>query len=281
MAKLYVINSERQKEPFSFQKVYNSARRAGASPKFAQEIAETIKSEAYPGIETSEIFRRINNLLKKESPKTAIRFNLKEAMRKLGPTGFPFEKYIGEVLKKFGYKVKINQYLPGKCVRSYEIDFVAQKEKVIFIGECKYRHISGEKVHSQDALANYARFLDIYNGPYFNVEKKEGFEIKSTMVTNAKFTDKALDYSNCVKIKLLGWKVPPKKGLEYLIESKNLYPITILPSLRGRLEEIFVSQKMMLASDVLKINPQKFAQKTKVSQKDIYSLIQEAEILLQ
>ena len=154
MASLYVINSQKEKEPFSSQKVYNSARRVGASKKLAQKIAKIIEKEVYPGIKTFEIFGRIKKLLHSEIPKAALKFNLKKGMRKLGPTGFPFEKYIGEILRESGLKVKINQYLPGFCLRSYEIDFVAEKNKLVYVGECKYRNLFGERVHSGEVLEN-------------------------------------------------------------------------------------------------------------------------------
>lgn len=281
MANLYVINSAGEKEPFSFQKVYDSARRAGASKEMAREIAAIVRQEVYPGIKTSEIFGSITRLLKKESPRAALRFNLKDAMRKLGPTGFPFEKYIGGILKELGYKTRINQFLPGRCINSYEIDFIAEKDNLVYVGECKYRNLPGEKVHSNDALVNHARFLDILNGPYFQSKEYRNLEIKSIMVTNTKFTARALDYSNCVGVELLGWRTPKNKGLEYLIEEEKLYPINILPSFRGRLKEIFVSEQLILAKDVLEIQPQELAGKFNVSPKVFYPLIEEAKVLLQ
>lgn len=281
MAQLYVTNSKGGKELFSFRKVYESAKRVGASPTLAKEIAETIKREAFPGIKTSFIYKTVKKLLSKKVPKSALRFSLKSGMRKLGPTGFPFEKYIGEIFKRLGYKVKINRHLPGRCIRSYEIDFVAEKDKLIYVGECKYRKLFGDRVHSMDALANYARFLDILKSPYFKSTKYKNYKIKTIMATNTKFTSRALDYSHCVGIELLGWRCPKDKGLEYLIEKEKLYPITILPSLRGHLKDIFVSERIMLAKDVLRINPQKFAKKFKIPLKHFYSLIKEAKILLE
>jgi Holliday junction resolvase len=179
MASLFVINARGKKEPFSFKKVYRSAKRAGAFGKTARRIAETIKREVYPGIRTSEIFRRIKRILREEVPEAALKFNIKEGMRKLGPTGFPFEKYAGEILRNLGYKVKINQFLPAKCVRRYEIDFVAEKGKTVYIGECKYRQDLGDIVRSPDALINYARFLDIFEGNRFKSSKYKNHKIVS------------------------------------------------------------------------------------------------------
>ena len=76
------------------------------------------------------------------------------------------------------------------------------------------------------------------------------------IVTNTKFTSEVIKYAECVKINLLGWKYPLNRGLEYVIESEKFYPITILPSLKGELVELFSRQKIMLAQDLLKIDPE-------------------------
>lgn len=280
MAQVYVINSNGEKEPFSFQKTYRSARRVGASKKSAAEIAGIIEKEIYPGIKTSEIFRKVKKLLYRETPRAALRFNLKEGIRKLGPTGFPFEKFAAEIFKKLGFEIKINQFISGFCLADYEIDFTARKENLIYVAECKFRNCAGEVVHLGDVLANYARFLDILKGSYFAEEKNQNLRIETIMVTNTKFTGRAADYSSCAGVNLLGWRYPRNNGLEYLIEKYKLYPITILPSLKGYLEKIFVSEKMMMVQDVAKINPQEFSKKFKIPLKDLNFLIEEARLLM-
>jgi len=280
MTLISIVNSRGEKELFSPQKVYKSAVRVGASRQSAQRITNLIAKEVYPGIKTSKIFKRVKSLLHKEFPKAALRFNLKEGIRKLGPTGFPFEKYVGEILNRLGYKTKINQFLPGKCLSEYEIDFIAQKEKVIYVGECKYRNVFGDRVHSSSALANYARFLDISAGSYFKSNIYKGFTIKSMLVTNTKFTGSAQKYSNCMGVELLGWNYPKNKGLEYLIEKEKLYPITILPSLSKHLKDAFTREKIMLVEDILKTDSEKLAKRLKISLKQLKPLINEAEILL-
>ena len=279
MSNIYVLNSKGEKEPFSFQKVYRSARRVGASGALAKEIAGIVELETFPGIRTSEIFRKVERLLLKKDPKPALKFSLKKAMLKLGPTGFLFEKYIGEIFSRMGFRVKLNQDIPGFCCRFYEIDFLAEKDNLMYVGECKYRHLAGGKVHSSTALSNYARFLDIKKGNFLNGIKK--FRVKSLLVTNAKFTTKAIDYSKCVGVELLGWRYPRRKGLEYLIESQKLYPITILPSLKKNLVDIFAQRNMILAQDLLKVDAQKFSKKVRIPLKYFESLIKEAKILLE
>jgi len=280
MGRLFVVNSRGEKEPFSFQKICRAAQKAGAPARVSREIARSIEGEVYPLITTLEISEMMRKLLQKEHPGAALRFNIKEAMRRLGPTGFPFEKYAAEVLKSLGYRTKINQFIPGKCLGSYEIDFVAEKGNIIYIGECKYRNLFGERVDSPDALENYARFLDILNGPHFKSKKYRNFIIKTMMVTNTKFNERVVAYANCVGMELLGWHYPRGRGLEYLIEKEKLYPITILPALKGYLKEIFTQEKLMLAKDVLRIDSERFARKFKISPAYLKPLINQAEILL-
>jgi len=279
MVSVYIINSNKEREPFSLKKVYRSVRRVGASKELAEKIAKTIEKEVYPGITTLEIFKRVKKLLQQETPKAALKFNLKKGMKKLGPTGFPFEKYVGAIFSRNGFKVKLNQYISGFCCK-YEIDFVAKKDSLLYIGECKYHNLPGAKVHSNTSLANYARFLDIKKGKFFNKNNYKNLRVKSLLITNTKFTTKSISYSNCVGVELLGWNYPRNGGLEYLIDSQKLYPITILPSLNQYLAEIFASKKIMLAQDILRIDVAEFAKETKISEQHLKRLVKEAEILL-
>ena len=209
-----------------------------------------------------------------------MRFNLKSGIRKLGPTGFPFEKYIGEILEKSGYDVKINQTISGQCCTDYEIDFIAQKENVLFVGECKYRNDIGGRVHIDDALANYARFLDISSEALSKNAFPKSMKIKSLLVTNAKFTDKAIDYARCVGVELLGWGYPARNSLETVIERRKLYPITVLPSLNSFLAGFFAKEGKMLAQDILEADIAKLAKKTHLPENKIRQLVNEAKLLI-
>ena len=155
---------------------------------------------------------------------------------------------------------------------------MAQKDKLFYLGECKFRIRSGERIDLKIALANYAKFLDIKEGHY--LKKFQGFTIKPILVTNAKFSSQAVRYSKTVGVKLLGWNYPKNKGLERIIESKKLYPITILHSLTSYLMEIFASQKMMIVQDVLKLDVGKFCQKNRIKKAKIQSLVKEAQLLI-
>jgi Holliday junction resolvase len=274
MKRLYVTNSRGEREPFSHKKVYYSCRRSGASRDLAEKISREIKKNIYLGIETSEIFEMIKQLLSGKSPKSLIRFSLKEAMMKLGPAGFDFEKYMADVFSENGFEVSINRVIPGLCISDYEIDLVIEKEDIVYIVECKYHRLPGNRVDLKVGLSNYARFLDISRGKNF-----KGFDLKTMIVTNGKFTSELIRYSKCMNVELLGWRYPPRMGLERLIEDSKLYPVTILPSFKPYFKRIFAEKRMMVISDILKANPSRLARELRLPSKEIEKLIEEAKTL--
>lgn len=281
MEKIYVLNVNGEKEPFSFRKIYKSAKKSGVSKKTAQKIASIIEREAFPGIKTIEIFKRVRELISKDSSENSVlKFSLKEAMRKLGPSGFPFEQYIGEIFEKRGFRVKLNQMIPGFCCE-YEIDFWAEKKNLVYIGECKYRNLSEGKVHLDIVLSSFARFLDIQKGGFFNKNGFKNFKIKNLIVTNNKFTDNAIKYARCAGTELLGWQYPAKNGLEKIIDGQKLYPLTILPSLKKDLLEVLVQKRKMLVLDIFEKDFKKIIPKNKKSADNFKQLKKEAETLLQ
>ena len=278
-SRIYVINLLGEKEPLSLKKVYRSAMKAGATKDLALRAMDIIDKEAQPGMSTTQIYDRIRSFLRQEMPAAAIKFSLKGSLRKLGPTGFPFEKYIAAILSQKGYWVQTSQIISGYCV-NYEIDFLAKKDKTLFIGECKYHNILGPRTDLKVVLANQARFLDLKQGNFFKKKEFAELNLKSLLVTNTKFTDQAIAYSNCVGNLLLGWGYPAGENLQFFIEKDKLYPITILPSLKEFAFNIFAAKRMMLAKDLLKINPDKFAQQNRVPLAHLLDLIREAKSLL-
>ena len=278
---LFIINSRGEKELFSLQKVERSARNSGVSSRAAREIAKKIQAQAYNGISTEEIFQKVKQFLSGQHPAFGIRFNLKQAMKSLGPAGFNFEKYAGAILGRMGYGVKINQFVSGKCLKKYEIDFLAEKDKVLRIGECKYHHQSGLTVDQEVALANYARFLDIQNSSSAQQRKNNGWQIKSILMTNARFSDRAIKYSQCVGVELWGWKYPVNKGLEVFIDQNKLYPITILPSFQKQWADIFNQRNIILAGDVPRLNLERISRESGIGLGVFNKMAAEAKMLLE
>jgi len=277
----YVINSRGEQEPFSVQKVERSARRVGASLKLAKEIAKEVERKAYNGIPTFEVFKEVKNLLNQAQPIFSLKFNLKQAMRGLGPDGFGFEKYVAALLRGVGQKVKLNQFISGKCLSQYEIDFVAEQGDILKIGECKYHSQAGVAVDQEVALANYARFLDISQGKFVLSKKAQNKKISGVLVTNTRFSTRAIKYSECSGMELWGWKYPVNNGLEVFIDKNKFYPINILPSFQKQWTNFFNSRNIILAGDILKIDLARLSQEENIPQDVLNKMAEEAKILFE
>ncbi|MDD3808559.1 MAG: hypothetical protein PHG49_03565 [Candidatus Pacebacteria bacterium] len=118
----YVINNSGERELLSINKMIASARRSGADIQLAKQIAESIQKKVKrDGVKTSEIYGWIKEMLTSQNPKSAMKYSLKEAIRKLGPAGYWFEKYISKLYEAYGYETKINQIIKGICT-DYEVD---------------------------------------------------------------------------------------------------------------------------------------------------------------
>lgn len=279
ISKIYIINSRGEQEPFSALKVERSARRVGASLKLAREIAKEVEQKAYNGIPTFEIFKEVKDLLNQAQPVFSLKFNLKQAMRGLGPDGFGFEKYAAALLRGVGYAVKLNQFISGRCLSQYEIDFTAEKDGVLKIGECKYHSQAGVAVDQEVALANYARFLDISQGKFALTKSQQGKRVSGLLVTNTRFSTRAIKYSECSGVELWGWRYPANNSLEVFVDKNKLYPINILPSFQKQWTSVFNSRNIILAGDILKINLQRLSQEENIPQELLNKAAEEARIL--
>lgn len=225
-------------EPFSEEKVRSSLKRAGADEEVVFKILSQVKGELYDGIPTQKIYTHIFDLLRHEKTPLLSRYNLKEAIMQLGPTGFPFERFVAGILAVNGYKVEVDKNVQGKCV-THEIDVAAEKEGHQAMIECKYHNHPGMKTDIKVALYVYARFLDVQNS------FQEGW-----LVTNTKATIDAYDYAQCVGLKLISWDLPAGESLRDLIEKSGLHPITALESLSHGDKQRFLSQGIVFQKDL-------------------------------
>lgn len=96
---------------FDSSKLKRSLLKSGASQQVVGEILNAIQSQMYDGISTKQIYKLAFSLLKKEANSHAARYNLREAIRMLGPAGFFFEKYIGSLFSFEKYETKTNLIL--------------------------------------------------------------------------------------------------------------------------------------------------------------------------
>ena len=98
--KIKVTKASGKVEDLNTDKLRGSLIRSGANREQADSIIETILAEIPPHITTKKIYGLAKKYLRQINHASGLRYSLKKALFRLGPSGFPFEKYIGEVLKK-------------------------------------------------------------------------------------------------------------------------------------------------------------------------------------
>ena len=239
--KIFVVKRSGEKEPFSEEKVLSSMQRVGVSQDLRPQVLQEIKEHLYPEIKTSEIFSHILNHLKNKDRKATLRFNLKQAIFDLGPTGFPFEKYMGKIFEYMGYKVSVDNMMQGECVR-HEVDLLLEKEGMRHMVEAKFHNQPGVKTDIHVLLYTYARFLDL--------AEKNNLS-RAWIVTNTKLTGEAIAYARCKNIATVAWSYPEDGNLQNLVERPNLYPITILNTLSHAETSKLLDNNIVLCSDLL------------------------------
>lgn len=260
---IYVIKHNGERELFSEEKVLNSMKRVGLDPSIQPKVLEHIQQRLHPEIETSEIFAHIREFLHKNNQQKAlIKFNLKQAIFDLGPTGFPFERYMQRVFQEMDYVSDVNLILQGGCV-THEIDVFLQKEGKKEIVEAKFHNQQGVKTDVQVLLYTYARFLDV---------KEANPDITSVwVVTNTKLTIDAANYARCKGVKVIGWNYPESSSLQAYVEKPQLYPITILSTLTKEEKQSLIAGNIILCTDVLKIPDEQLQNKYFLDLKTIKS----------
>ncbi len=240
---IYIIKTDGSRELFSREKLEKSLRKIGTDKQTVDLIISKIESSITSGTTTKEIYKQAFSLLKKHERPTALKYSLKRAIADLGPSGFPFEKFVAEIFKAQGYKVITNQILIGKCV-PHEVDVVAYNEKELIMMEAKFHTDFGTISDLKVVLYIKSRFDDLFSGKY----KYGGQERKMTrgiLITNTKFSSTAIQYGECANLEMIGWNYPHENNLHNLIQNMNLVPVTVLTTLTA------VEKKMFLANDIV------------------------------
>lgn len=254
--KPFITKASGERVPFSEEKIRQSSMRAGASRKLSYEVARTVSKSIDSDFSSERVYKCVLGELRKNDPKAAYRYSLRNAIMQLGPTGFLFEKYVARILENYGYTTEVGRITPGYCVE-HEIDVTATKDKKHFMIECKYHNRRGIRSDLKVALYTFARFLDI--------KKRKEFFHEPWLVTNTKCTSQAKKYANCAGLRIVAWHYPKRRGLEYFIESKGLYPITIIPLISKKVMQRLSEINIILAVDLLKYSPQELAKLSSIS----------------
>src|SRR5690606_32869846 len=137
-----IVKSSGEKVKFSMEKLRKSLKHSGADDNLVGQIVDTVRDELYQGISTKEIYNRAFVLLKKKKSLFASKYKLKKAIYELGPTGFPFERFVAAILEYSGFKTEVGKIMQGVCV-SHEIDVFAEKDGSVSVIECKFHSVEG------------------------------------------------------------------------------------------------------------------------------------------
>jgi len=243
-----IIKADGTKEPFNSEKLRNSLVKSGAQTKIVEDIINHVEGEIHSGSTTADLYRHAFFLLHKLERRAAFKYSLRRAVMDLGPTGFPFEKYLAQIFRERGFTTLIGQVVKGGCVE-HEVDIVAWNEKNLIMAEAKFHNEIGSKTDLKVALYVKARFDDLRETTFFYGHRRKVDEL--WLITNTKFTSTAIEYGMCKGLTMIGWNFPGKTNLQSMIEDGNLHPITCLNTLtRGQMTAI-ISRGMVLCKEIV------------------------------
>ncbi|WP_299323719.1 ATP cone domain-containing protein [uncultured Maribacter sp.] len=244
-----IIKSSGQKMKFSLDKLRKSLKHSGANHELVEEIVSKVYDELFEGITSSEIYNRAYSLLKKNKSVFASKYKLKKAIYELGPTGFPFERFIAAILQYSGYEVEVDIVVNGACV-THEIDVIAEKNGSATLIECKFHNEEGRNCNVKIPLYIHSRYNDVK--AHWVTNKKNKPLNKGWVVTNTRFTQDALTYGKCADLYLLSWDFPKDDGLKDRIDRLGLYPITVASLLSKREKQFLLSRNVVLCRQLVK-----------------------------
>ena len=220
----FVTKFDGTREVYNEEKIKSSATRVGVPKNMQDEMIDAIRARLYDGISTSEIYSLIKDYLHSSNrPYLAMKYNLKAALAELGPSGYPFEKYVAILLAELGYETVINQIISGACV-THEVDVLATKDGITYFIEAKFHKSPNQRTDVRVALYIKARYDDLAAG-------KAYANTRPWIVTNTRFSTDAIKYAECQGIKLTSWGYPKGEGIMDIIESTRLHPITLVEGL--------------------------------------------------
>ena len=220
-----IVKASGDRVPFDANRLRHSLKRVGSDEFLIKEIINEVLSMLTEGMSTRKIYHIAFKLLRKKSKKIAAKYQLKRAIMQLGLSGFPFERFIAEIMRHQGFQTQNDQIITGYCV-NHEVDIVAKRDNQIIFVECKYHNRLGLKCDVKISLYFKARFNDIEQAYKKNHEEI----LKGWLVTNTRFTLDAILFGRCAGLHLMSWDYPEKGSLKEQIEISGLYPITCITS---------------------------------------------------
>ena len=243
-----IIKANGQHETFDPEKLRFSLLNAGATEEATEDVLEHLIPELHNGMTTHEIYRHAFALLARISRKVARSYSLRRAVMELGPSGFPFEDFVAEILRAKGFQCLTRQTVLGGCV-PHEVDVIAYNEAKLIMIEAKFHNELGTKSDLKVVLYIKARFDDIKDN-VFNYGGTNRKVDEAWLVTNTKFSSTAIHYGVCKNMTLVGWNYPEKANLQDMIEEEGLHPITCLTRLSSSDKRALLTGGVVLCSTI-------------------------------
>ena len=245
----FVKKANGETELFSSEKLERSLRRSGADREAISIIIKIVNSSLYDGITTGKIYNMAFSQLKKLKRSHAFKYKLKQAIMELGPTGHPFENFIGKIMEIQGYVTEVALTVDGFCV-NHEVDVIATKDRTQYIVECKYGKSSDKTVNVQVPLYVRSRVDDIVRKRE-KMKDYEGFVFQGMVATNTRFSPDSISYAECSGLALLGWDYPSGNGLKEIIERENISPETVLKSNTKAQKQILLDNGTVICRQII------------------------------
>lgn len=270
----YIKKSSGELQRIDLEKFRQSLLSSGADKILTEKIIDDVKQDLTKFTTTKKIHGYAYNKLRYENPAVAARYNLKSAIIEFGPTGYPFEQYVAKIFEAEGYETKLDQIVNGSCI-THEIDIIIKKNNENYMVECKFHNNVAYKSDVQVPLYTDAKFHDIAKIWMSNSAREKLH--KTWIFTNTRFSEQALQYANCVGIRMTSWDYPKENNLKFLIAKYKLHPITALTSLTRKHKKFLVQNGLVLCRDVAK--NEDLLKKLKFNQEEIDKIVHEAELI--
>lgn len=245
--KIQVLKNSGELVEFDLTKLKSALIRSGAKQYEIDGIVKEISNKLYDGITTRKIYQIAYAVLRKKSHNVAGRYRLKKAVLDLGPSGYPFEKFVGRLLAYKGYQVDVGQIIQGKCV-THEVDVIAKSDHTHIYIECKF-HKDSKKNDVKIPMYIKSRFDDVRDQLKTKPENRT-LEVKGMLVTNTRFSKDAENFGRCAGLTLIGWDYPQKGNLRDWIDQAGYHPITSLSSLKKRHKEKLLEKDVILCREI-------------------------------
>lgn len=243
---ILVVKENGEQEIFDPGKLIFSLQRSGASDRIIDEVVSRVRQSLRSGMGTKEIYQKAFSLLKQLEKPVAARYSLKRAVLSLGPSGFPFEDFVGEIFKAKGFTVQTGIVMQGSCVE-HEVDLLAYNDRKFILGEAKFHNQLGIKSDLKVALYVESRLEDLQK---YRAERGERSIDEFWLITNTKFTKSAISYANCRGLKVVSWAYPRYGNLQDLIEESKIHPLTCLTTLSNQEKAAIMERGVVLCKSI-------------------------------